>query len=74
MKTIPTTLPGHLIDWYWQEVENELVRTYRFTRESAKKGIRRIRRRFYRDGVGDIQYHSDVKQMAQGIKTGGYVH
>ena len=72
MKTIPTNLPGHLIDWYWQEVEKELVQTHQLTSEAARRGIRKYRRALHRVGVGDILYHDDYKFTAQGIKNGGY--
>lgn len=72
MKTIPSNLPGHLIDWYWQKVEDLLVRTHRVPRKAARAGIRKYRRILYRHGVGDILYHADAKDTARGIKTGGY--
>ena len=72
MKTIPTNLPGHLIDAYWQEVEAELVGAHQLSRDAARAGIDKYRRTMYRHGVGDILYHADAKDTARGIKTGGY--
>lgn len=72
MKTIPTSLPGHLIDWYWREVEAELVRTHHLSPAAARGGIDKYRRVLARDGVGDMIYHADVKETARGIKVGGY--
>jgi hypothetical protein len=72
MKTIPTNLPGHLIDWYWQEVEDKLVRAHGVDRYAARTGIDKYRRALHRVGVGDIQYHEDAKKTARGFKTAGY--
>jgi cytosine/adenosine deaminase-related metal-dependent hydrolase len=73
MVTIPSSLPGHLIDWYWNEVENHLVNTHNVPRDAAKAGIRRFRKRMARHGVGDILYHADADQTAEGIVTGGHI-
>ena len=73
MVTIPSSLPGDLIDWYWGEVENELVKTHKIARERAKRGIRRYRKVMARHGVGDILYHADADQTAQGIVNGGHL-
>ena len=73
MIAIPSSLPGHLIDWYWDEVEKYLVRTHKVPREKARRGILRYRRALARHGVGDIQYHADADQTALGIVNGGHI-
>lgn len=72
MKTIPTNLPGHLIDAYGQTVADELVRVHGLTQRAARTGIRRYRRALYRVGVGDIRYHADARDTGRGIKEAGY--
>ena len=73
MKTIPTSLPGHLIDWYWDQVEVHLVKSYRVTRASARAGIRKYRTALARCGVGDMVYHADAKDTARGVHDGEYL-
>lgn len=73
LNEIPSQFPGYLIALYWHKVEELLVNQYGVPREDARAGIKNYRLTMYYDGVGDIQYHADEKDVAAGIHRAGYI-
>jgi hypothetical protein len=73
VKTVPTSLPGHLIDSYWEEVEVLLVKRFRASRADARSGIDKYRKAMTQHGVGDLLYHAGAEETARGIRDGGYL-
>lgn len=60
------TLPGHLIDAYWDDVTNELLK-HDFTQTEARSRIAAHRRQLAEVGVDEWIYHWDAIDTAKSI-------
>lgn len=65
-------LPRTVTEGYWAEVRRVLRSSHRLSPIAASRGVAKYRRCLNRDGVGDVIYHSDVTETANGIVRGGY--
>lgn len=72
-RTKRSQFPQHLIDWYWNHVEERLVTVHAVDRDDAKVGIQRFRDALAEFGVCDMQYHAGHEETADDIKAAGYL-
>jgi hypothetical protein len=54
---------------YWTKVEKSLISRFKFTAQRAHRAVTAYQREIKRQGIGDIVYHQDVAEAAEGAKA-----
>lgn len=72
MATRRSQFSARSIREYWAGVRGELCGRHGLTVETAETGIANFRAALEKLGVGDIQYHAPIDEIADGIINGEY--